>query len=566
MRYLIFLMFSLLLLSCESKKQGNDYLYAVNTELSPLKGNQEKVEDLYKRELDKYKKTGKEIYLISSKYVELALYGDPSLRLKQIPMVYELLKLNNERYDYLTIALNYNLASHFEKSSPEWSMKCINEAIKLDESTEKQYFLPHLYHFKGRIFYNNGDYDEAISYFNKALEIYKLKNETLFTASMYHNFGMCYDKMNSIDRAIKETRRGISILETKKGRNKQEKTFLNYMKEGLSQYFLQKKNYKKVEELLVTVRKFSFESPNYLMALSSSKGLIEIYNITREKNKIGNIVDSLSIIEPHLSLPSEKIALNELAQEYYANIDDNQNFAKISKKLVGLNKKQNELTKKELKINFEIADNYIIKIANKQNVEQQRKNQLVLISVSLLLIIFLIIIIGLVQQKNKKEKILTQSKIIAENQKKILEQNIELQQQKIRNLHLNLNLKTETEKAFLDNLKKIKKSKKIDTEEVLKDLQFKINNLIFIDKKNNHIINESSLENRMFMERLSAKFPVLSEQELKLCVYFKLRLSAKEISLLENLTVGSVRVYKAKIKAKMELSKETDLDSYLNDI
>lgn len=566
MRYLVFLLLSLIMLSCESKEEGNEYLHTVNTELSPLKGDQKKVEKLYRRELEKYYKTGNEIFLISSKYVELALYGDPSMRLKQIPMVYDLLKLNRERYDYLTIALNYNLASHFEKSSPEWSMKCIDEAIEADEKTKKQYFLPHLFHFKGRIFYNKGDYNKAITYFNKALEIYKLRKDILFTASMHYNFGMCYDKMNNLNRAINENLKGINILEAKKYRNIQQETFLNYMKGGLAQYFLKKKNYRKAEQLIVTMRKFSFESPNYQMALSSSKDLIEIYDINHERNKIGNIIDSLSIIEPYLSLPSEKITLNELAQEYYANIDDHKNFGKTSKKLVTLNKEQNELTKKELKINFEIADNYIIKIANKQTVEQQRKNQLILISVGLLFIIFLIIIISLIQQKNKREKILTQSKIIAENEKKILEQNIELQQQKIRNLHLNLNLKTETEKAFLDNLKKIKKSKNIDTEEILKDLQFKINNLIFIDKKNNNVINESSLENRMFMEKLSAKFPVLSEQELKLCVYFKLRLSAKEISLLENLTVGSIRVYKAKIKAKMELGKETDLDSYLNDI
>lgn len=559
-------MLSILLLSCESKKEDNEYLHSIDKELSPLKGNNKQVEKLYKRELQKYHNTGKEIFLISSKYVELALYGDPSLRLKQIPMVYDLLKLNKDRYDYLTIALNYNLASHFEKSSPEWSMKCIDEAINTDEKTEKKYFLPHLYHFKGRILYNEEKYDDALIFFGKALRIYNLRNEILFVASMHNNFGMCYDKMNNIDRAIKETYTAIRILETKDARKKQQQIFLNYMKGILAQYLLKKKNYKTAEQLLRTVRTFSFENENYRMALSSSQDLIGIYNTINEKNKTGKIVDSLFIIEPYLHHPSDKILLNELAQEYYAEINDYKNFGKISKKLVSLNKERNELIKKELKINFEIADNYIIKIANKQNKDQQRKNQLILISVVLLLFIFVIIIINLIQQKNKKEKILTQSKIISENQQKILEQNIELQQQKIRNLHLNLNLKTETEKAFLDNLKKIKRSKNIDTEEVLKDLQFKINNLILIDKKNNNIINESSLENKLFMEKLSAKFPILTNQELKLCVYFKLRLSAKEISLLENLTVGSIRVYKAKIKSKMELGKDIDLDLYLNDI
>ena len=136
--------------------------------------------------------------------------------------------------------------------------------------------------------------------------------------------------------------------------------------------------------------------------------------------------------------------------------------------------------------------------------------------------------------------------LLLESNREILEKDILLQRGKIKNLHMNLNLKIETEKAFLENLKKIKKSKNIDAEETVKDLFFKINNLLQIDEKNT--VNESSAENKEFMEKLSAIFPFLSEQDLKLCAYFRLNLSSKEISLLENITPGSVRVYKTKIK------------------
>lgn len=66
------------------------------------------------------------------------------------------------------------------------------------------------------------------------------------------------------------------------------------------------------------------------------------------------------------------------------------------------------------------------------------------------------------------------------------------------------------------------------------------------------------------MEKLSQQFPSLTEQELKLCAYFKLNLSSKEVSLLEGITSGSVRVYKTKIKSKMGLGKEQKLDDFLN--
>jgi len=169
-------------------------------------------------------------------------------------------------------------------------------------------------------------------------------------------------------------------------------------------------------------------------------------------------------------------------------------------------------------------------------------------------------------RKKKKEELLEKEKIIFENSKEILEKDLQLQKEKVKNLHLNLNLKTETQKAFLENLKKLKKTNNIEPEEILKDLQFKINNLIQLDKKDNELINESSLENKLFMDKLSEQFPILTQQELKLCVYFKLNLSGKEIALLEKFTVGSIRVYKAKVKSKIGLTKEEDLSEFLNTI
>lgn len=165
-----------------------------------------------------------------------------------------------------------------------------------------------------------------------------------------------------------------------------------------------------------------------------------------------------------------------------------------------------------------------------------------------------------IRKRSKKEK-----KFLEDN-KKILEDDIQYHKGKIENLHLNLSLKTKTERAFLENLRKLKKRKNIDVEETVKDLYFKTNNLLEIDKKNSDLVGESSTEEKLFIKKLSALFPDLSDNELKLCVYYRLNLSSKEISLLKNITPGSVRVYKTKIKTKIGLSKEEELTGYLNSI
>ncbi|MEE6128845.1 tetratricopeptide repeat protein [Chryseobacterium arthrosphaerae] len=553
-----------IIISCGPSEKDNDYFDSITNEVSLLrKENPEQIKKVYERELKKYKQSEKKIFLLSSKYVEMSLSADE--RLKQIPLVYELLRLNNNKYEYITIIGNYNLASQFELSSPDWSLKCIDKAIEYSEKTEKKYFLPHLYHFKGRLLYNKNDYKNALDYFNKALHSYDPQKDILYVSSMYNNIGMCYDKMKNLDKAISETYKAIDILEKNRNPNNGELIFINYMKGGLAEYFLQARDYQKAEDLLATKLNFSLHNNNYRMALYAAKKLIDLYkNILHEPEKTGKIIQSLEPIETNLKKPADRIELYELSQEYYSQKNDIENFKRISKKLVEANKERNRLIEKELKINFDIADNYIIKNINTENSYHKRNNMLLLFSVALLCFIFLIITTNLIRSRKKREELVKKEKVISANQHKILEQDIELQKEKIRNLHLNLNLKTETERAFLENLKKIKKAKNTDTEEVLKDLQFKINNLIMIDRKSNDLINESSLENKLFMERLSEKFPLLTSQELKLCVYFKLNLAAKEISLLENFTVGSIRVYKTKVKFKLGLDRENDLSEFLN--
>ena len=143
---------------------------------------------------------------------------------------------------------------------------------------------------------------------------------------------------------------------------------------------------------------------------------------------------------------------------------------------------------------------------------------------------------------------------------------MKLQEEKIRNLHLNLNIKQETAKAFLEKIKKARKARSDNSEEILKDLYFELNNLINIDKRNIDFTDENTKENKNFVKKLSEEYPQLSIQELQLCVYFRLNLNAKEISMLEKISDGTVRVYKSKIKAKMGLEKDTNLEDILKQI
>lgn len=567
-----FVFFFLLVYSCNSRREdGNAYLQQLDKEVSAFYLEPKKINDIYRRELAKYKKSNDDLYLISSVYVQFFAdyYKMDGINDKHFPRAYELLKINDGRYEYITIASNFYLALQTEYTSPNQSLSFLNEAIRIDEKTGKRYFLPHIYHAKGKWYYTRKDYAKAIYYFQKALETYK-KSDLLYIASMHNNFGMCYDQMNNMPKAISEARKAIDILGAKPQPTHQEQMFLHYVKGSLGLYLYKIKNYPEAETLLLEELEFCKKNGEYSMSITTAERLYNLYSETGETEKKSRIISYLSGIEPKLKNVSDIYKSTEIIKNYYANLNDLKNLKYFSKKLDSLHVVTEQKNKENFNKNSDMLTGYMVKsIDYKYNdeISAYKRNIWIVVTVSILLVIIFIQIILSARNKSRREKIIAQNqKIIFEKNRKILESDIKLYEEKVQNLHLNLHLKTETEKAFLENLKNLKKSKNIDAEEVIKDLQFKINNLLQINKKNYDFMDDSSEENKKFMESLARKFPALTRQELKMCVYFKLNLSSKEISMLENIAEGSARVYKTKIKTKLGLDKNENLNTFIKQL
>ena len=100
-------------------------------------------------------------------------------------------------------------------------------------------------------------------------------------------------------------------------------------------------------------------------------------------------------------------------------------------------------------------------------------------------------------------------------------------------------------------------------EEIIKDLHLSISGLLNIDRKHEMEVQKKNILNETFMQKLAQDFPDLSPNDLQLCGYIHLSMSNKEIALLQNLTAPSVRVYKTRLKSKLGLTKDQDLEVYL---
>ncbi|WP_326982418.1 hypothetical protein VUJ46_19895 [Chryseobacterium sp. MYb264] len=546
-------------------EKEEDYFYEVNKELSKANRNQEKISEIYRIELGKYKRTNELKYLISSKFAETFI--DIDERPKKVSLIYELLRINDGDYDFITAYCKLSLAHEFEDTSPKLGLQFLNEAIKIEEKDDKKVLLPHLYHAKGRWYFQHNNFSLARIYFYKALKTFK-KDDMLYIASMYNNFGLCDYEMKDTESSISNIKHGIEILEGKTNPTEEERRFTYTMKGNLGEIYFNKDDY--VSAVKYLEQEFHFNKDQKKREdnqIRNTRQLLEIYKTTGEKNKEIELINYLLALEPRLKNTNQRILLCEILQHYYSDKNDLQQLKQLSEKLVELNKKSNEETVEDLDNISDILNGYIIKNINQEfdyKVEMQERNTVLLIVLVIILISFFTRSILKIRKKNEKEKeYLTGLKNELENNNESLEKDILLKEEKIKNLHLNLNLKIETEKAFLENLKKIRKSKNVNATDTVRDLFFQMNNLLQIDEKNHEFIDDSSSENREFIKKLSERFPQLTAQELKLCVYFRLNLSSKEVSLLEKITPGSVRVYKAKIKAKMKLDKEENLPTFL---
>lgn len=176
-----------------------------------------------------------------------------------------------------------------------------------------------------------------------------------------------------------------------------------------------------------------------------------------------------------------------------------------------------------------IAKNRLLRVSNNNN-NNHKTNLILWISLTAICLIFVILYIEKSRREKRNRVILTQQKLLEENKSLLLQQEVKRKQDKITSLALNLNLKKETEKAFLEKIKEIKRHRNVDTESILKELQLSVTNLVQIGLKSNAITSESEDENIKFVKQLKAKHPLLTEQELNLCVFFRLNLNSKEIA------------------------------------
>lgn len=557
------ILFSLLCIVVFS--QEKNHFVDLEVEISKLNSNQ--IVNIVNRELEKFNSTNDSLYYMTSKYVELYSLSE-STKYKNLPIYFELLKINNNKYESLTVGCLFGIAQQLEKLAPELSLESLNKAIEVEENlNQDKHHLPHLLHFKGRLLHNSKDYEGALNYYNKALEIFKDRKDTLFISSMYNNISMLYEKKNEFKKATDFSNLSIASLNIKKDLTLYERDFLIQVKTNKARCLGKLKKLNESEKVYDEIISYYKKTGNYN---DLADCYIDLFKFFDTKNaKYSNLINEIIDLEPKDFGLIYKIKLCQILENHFFNQKNYVELKKYSDKLKKYNLKVTENIKEDYKKTFL----YYNKITNElydsnfktKYLLQKKKSNIIIYSLITILSTLLFSIFLFISRRKKEKELLAIKTKFLEQEKLINEQEIELQKEKLKNLSFFLEVKNKVENSFLNEIKKLKKSK-TDQNDVLDNLHISYHNLTEINKNFENINYNNNQEYKEIQAKIAERHPSLSTKELQYCVYFSNKLSSKEIAIIENITPASVRVFKNRIKNKLNLDANTNLEDYLSEI
>lgn len=462
------------------------------------------------------------------------------------------------------------------------------------------------------LYAHNVNYGKSYDGYWEALLLAEKSNDLFSTASIYQGLGWLYSFYKRNDEALKYFNHSISI---RKGLIREDNSPTNYSYLQ-SDYFAvlnlyrANKDYKNVEKYLDScylIKKINIEEPDcfYLdpeeAFLNATKGnfkkslnklntsklyfeennpsylviihalLGQVYRLKGDKNKsIFHYKKSLQISKESKTHLNYRITAYETLSEIYFE----QKNIKEAYKYLKLTKQRNE----EIFGGQSENNKHLLEIKDKYRIEKDKQTNLIkqqhiakleheekisyLQSVILTIVLIFLILYGYVWGKHLRNK--------HKNEKRILEEKQQLKTQK-QNEILELKNKELTESAlrliekdeFISSIKKrISNQKNIDSN-VLKRMLKTIQRTPSSNWK--EFEARFTTINQCFYDKLKTGFPQLSQTDQKICALVKLNFPSKDMSRLLGISVESVHTSRYRLRKKLGLNRNDNLEEFINE-
>ena len=432
---------------------------------------------------------------------------------------------------YLRIGDSYRFLLQFKDA-----LYFHNLAIEKLKSLNDEDLLSSAYNHLGATNFENGFYDKALMYFQKSYDIVMEKQDTMKLAIIYNSFGIIYSQMENYieakDNFLKAleifSSRGMAFNSASVGNN-------------LGKLYVVLGEYDKARDYLRRSRLYLDENPSVELEMNNLRVTMELYKASGDYENAFNYLQQ--IVALHDSLRKNEIV--QKVEQFRIAYD----LDRMEKDLL-LSQKQNQIKAKNIRIIIILA--------------------LLVIVVGIL---FLILFYSKTKQAHTNLLVSEQEREIAvlkveqveEKQRRRKEQyeaDLSHKSRELISTTMHIVQKNSLINDIRDRIKTLKLNQKAD-EQLVHSIVTEIDQNISLDKDWDVFVKHFKDVHPNFFDQLIEAHPNLTSKEIRYCAYSRLNLSLKEIATVLNITTRGVEKARSRIRTKLQLPSNVDLNIYL---
>ena len=450
-----------------------------------------------------------------------------------------------------------------EKGFLEFAMRDALEAVRIFERKEDHYNLGYAYQYLSNIANESGRIEEGIQWEEKAIESNLISESYRILSHSYHNLGTYHQELGRIEKAKSYYRLGYEYSISNAQPHAAMRAALN-----MAHIFEEENQADSVNHWLRIAEDnaLSFNDQFTLGAIHRLRARMHI-----QSNELVQARREMRLAETYLPdnpKPEENQNAFKAMSELYELLGDKTRSLDYLKRTMTIRdslytlKRDRQVEELNLLYETEKKDAEIAILYQRAQLVKVKNNALTGGFV-LLLLMGASLYYGQYQKRKREKQIAKKNREIEIQKRRELEQELEFKKKELTTKALQLAGKNE----FLQSLEKEFDHLKSSVSGHLVRSTEKISRMIQIDQSDDEEWEQFGKEftsvHKNFIESLNKEFGKFSKNELRLIALLKMNLSSKDIANILRISSDGVKKARYRLRKKMKLDSEIDIQDYL---
>ena len=406
--------------------------------------------------------------------------------------------------------------------------------------------------------------EESVKYFNKAIELSRLKKDTLLMGSAFNMKGIAYRRLKKLDSAMLSYKKAMTLLIDVNSEDD-----IVSVKNNMAVMYSRQGIYEKSLPLLLENLEYNKKVNNTMSIAIGYYNIAVDYSRLKEYEKSNKYIDSSFDVSQNLGYRFRvakaiqlKSRLKEKTGDYKAALNYANLYHAISDSIFNL-ESEKKLREFELKREFDLEKKEMELLSE----VQKNKTRTYILLLGILLIVGIMMTYLLVRNYKGKIKYVATKLEKQRLEKELLDEKIKVSEAELKWLIADNKMRLMYLQKFYDKLKldygnETLKQMRIYIRSLMLALQQQINT----EEKLTSIQSKIEDVNLGFESKIIKKYPYLTKAEREVCALLRVNLSIKEVASIRNTTIDSIKSIRYRLRKKMNVSKNVELESFIQSL